>query len=67
MLELKVITPPGKELNYMSSNTQLLALIVEEATGMTLSDYASEKLWQPMGAEHPAEWSTDQNGGSEKA
>lgn len=67
MLELKVITPPGKEFNYMSSNTQLLAFIVEKATGMKLSDYASEKLWKPIGAEHDAQWSLDHKDGDEKA
>jgi CubicO group peptidase (beta-lactamase class C family) len=38
-----------------------------KATGKSLSAYASEKLWQPMGAEHAALWSTDEVGGSEKA
>ena len=32
-----------------------------------MSEYASEKLWQPLGAEHPALWSTDKNNGNEKA
>jgi CubicO group peptidase (beta-lactamase class C family) len=45
----------------------LLGLIVEKATGKSLSRYASEKLWQPLGAEHPALWSTDKKDGVEKA
>ena len=67
MLELKVVSPPGKELNYQSSNTQLLAFIIESATDMKVSDYASEKLWKPIGAEHDAMWSLDYENGDEKA
>ncbi len=67
MLSLKVITPPGKEWNYMSSNTQLLAFVIEKATGMNISTYASIKLWKPIGAEHDARWSLDRKNGNEKA
>jgi CubicO group peptidase (beta-lactamase class C family) len=58
---------PGTLHTYKSGDTQLLGLIIEKATGKSLSDYASEKLWQPLGAEHPALWSTDKEGGNEKA
>ena len=67
VLSLKVVTAPGKELNYMSSNTELLALIIEKATGRTLSEYASEKLWKQIGAEHDGQWSLDHDDGTEKA
>jgi len=63
---LKVIETPGKVFKYHSSCTQLLTFIVEAATGKTISEYASEKLWQPMGAKHPALWNTDVEGGDEK-
>jgi CubicO group peptidase (beta-lactamase class C family) len=61
--KLTVIDPPGKIFKYHSSCTQLLTFIVEAATGETISEYASKKLWQPMGARHPALWNT---GGDEK-
>ena len=67
MLALKVINEPGKTFNYQSCNTQLLALIIEKASGKTISEYASEKLWKPLGAEHPALWSVDRPDGVEKA
>lgn len=66
-LSYKVTTTPGKEFKYLSGNSTILGYIITKATGMSLSDYASEKLWQPMGAEHPAFWSTDHKGGMEKA
>ncbi len=67
MNELQVVVDPGKELNYMSCNTQLLAFIVEAASGKNISEYASEKLWIPIGAEHDAKWSLDDEDGDEKA
>lgn len=65
--EVNIIHKPGSLHSYKSGDTQLLGLILEKATGMSLSDYASEKLWQPLGAELPALWSTDKAGGDEKA
>ncbi len=64
---VKAVNPPGTIHYYKSGDTQLLGLILEKATGKSLSDYASEKLWQPLGAEHPALWSTDHENGNEKA
>lgn len=63
----KAITEPGKRFLYQSGNSELLALIVVKATGRTLSDYASEKLWKPLQAMHNAEWSLDKKDGNEKA
>ncbi len=67
MLGLTVINEPGKVFNYQSCDTQLLSLIIEKITGKTLSENASEKLWKPLGAEHPALWSLDHTNGVEKA
>lgn len=64
---VNIIHTPGTLHSYKSGDTQLLGLIVEKATGKSLSAYAAEKLWQPLGAEHPALWSTDHTGGHEKA
>lgn len=67
VLNLKVKEQPGKVFNYQSCNTQLLALIVEKVSGKSVSEFASEKLWKPLGAEHPALWSVDEKDGVEKA
>ena len=64
---VSIVEPPGTKHVYKSGDTQLLGLIVEKATGKSLSAYASEKLWQPIGAEHAALWSTDHEGGHPKA
>jgi CubicO group peptidase (beta-lactamase class C family) len=67
MMKLKVIEQPGKQFKYLSCNTQLLAFIIEKATGKTVSQYAAEKLWIPMGASKEALWSLDKENGDEKA
>jgi CubicO group peptidase (beta-lactamase class C family) len=64
---VKIVHQPGTLHKYKSGDTELLGLILEKATGKSLSAYASEKLWQPIGAEHPAKWSTDKENGHEKA
>ncbi len=65
--DVKMIHAPGSLHDYKSGDTQLLGLILLNATGKSLSEYAAEKLWQPLGATHSALWSTDQPNGKEKA
>jgi len=67
VLNQTVVKEPGKTFEYRSGDTQLLSLIIEKATGETLSDYASEKIWTKVGAEHDALWCLDRNDGVEKA
>ena len=64
---LEVIDKPGVQYSYRSGETQLLAFVIEAATGQTLSDYAEEKLWKPMQAERDAYWLLDKKDGDEKA
>ncbi len=65
IMGLSVVEPPGEVFKYKSGNTQLLGYVVEAATGKTLSKYASEKLWNPLGCKNNAKWGTD--GTDEKA
>ncbi len=67
ILHLKVIERPGVYFNYQSSNSLVLAYILEKATGKSISNYATEKLWIPLGAKHNALWSLDKENGFEKA
>lgn len=54
--------PEGTRFSYASSEALTLGLVVRASTGKTLSDYISEKLWQPMGAESDATWIIDSKG-----
>jgi CubicO group peptidase (beta-lactamase class C family) len=54
--------PPGQYFSYSSADTAVLGLVLTAATGRTLSDYASEKFWRPLGAEADATWAIDATG-----
>ncbi len=64
---MEEIEEPEVNFIYQSGVTQLLAFIVEKATGETISQYVSGKLWTPMHAEEDALWSLDKKDGIEKA
>jgi CubicO group peptidase (beta-lactamase class C family) len=68
MSELKLRTDekPGTLWEYQSCCTQILGYIIKHTAGKTVSEYAQETLWQPLGMESDALWSTDHNGGTEK-
>jgi CubicO group peptidase (beta-lactamase class C family) len=53
---------PGTTFNYNTGETDLVGVLVARATGKTLSDYASEKIWKPYGMERDAIWMVDQSG-----
>lgn len=65
--EVEIVKHPGIVWNYRSGDTQLLERILNKATEMPLAEYASLKLWQPLGAEESALWSLDKRKGTEKA
>ena len=44
----------GTRFHYASSETVVLALMLRAATGVTLAEYLTTRLWQPMGAEADA-------------
>jgi CubicO group peptidase (beta-lactamase class C family) len=65
--DMKQIEEPGVNFIYQSGVTQLLAFILEKATGETISSYVSRKIWTPIQAEENALWSLDRKDGFEKA
>jgi len=46
--------PAGSRFNYTTVDTQVLGWVLEAATGRSLAEYASEKLWSRIGAERDA-------------
>jgi CubicO group peptidase (beta-lactamase class C family) len=66
-LDQTVINEPGRQFNYLSGDSQILSLIIAQATGKSVSEYMSEKIWSRIGAEYDALWSLDKEGGIEKA
>ena len=66
MQKVPVVDEPGA-YEYQSGATQLLGLALMKAIDRPLADYASEKLWKPLGATHSAEWHLDNKDGKELA
>ena len=54
--------PPGDHFNYSSADTVVLGLVLARATRRSIADYASEKLWRPLGTEASASWIVDATG-----
>lgn len=52
----------GTRFHYASSETVILAVLLRAVTGTTLSEYLTERLWQPMGAEADAAWIRTRDG-----
>ena len=68
MLSLPIENRPGEKFIYQSGDTQLLAMVLEKATKMTVADFLSQYFWQPMGMEQDALWQIDHaDDGIEKA
>lgn len=54
--------PAGEVWNYSTGETNLIGVLVREATGKTLSDYLSEKIWGPYGMAKDATWLLNEDG-----
>jgi CubicO group peptidase (beta-lactamase class C family) len=52
----------GKAFAYKTVNSDVLAFICRRASGMTLSDLLSMRIWIPMGAEEDAHYHVDRIG-----
>lgn len=50
---------PGWRFRYNDFNPLLIGMMLERATGMSVSNYLESRLWQPMGAEGDGSWDLD--------
>ena len=50
--------PPGERYSYSNSGYNLMAVIVERATGGSLDDFTQERLFEPLGMTHTS-WRDD--------
>lgn len=53
---------PGSRFHYCSPNTHILSSVLRHATGQTLAEYLTPRLWQAIGAENDAYWRADRHG-----
>ena len=59
---VRIDGPPGQAWEYNNYHPLLLGLVLERATGRSVSDFMATRLWQPLGAEADATWSLDSEG-----
>lgn len=52
-------TKPGEKWVYKTGETNLIGVLVTKATGKSLADYLTEKVWQPYGMEQDGFWMVD--------
>jgi CubicO group peptidase (beta-lactamase class C family) len=58
-LDSQIDGTPGIQFVYNDYNLLLIRMLLERATGMSVSEYLETRLWQPMGAEGEASWDLD--------
>jgi CubicO group peptidase (beta-lactamase class C family) len=59
--------PHGGRFHYVSPNTDLLAWLLERATGTRYADLMANMLWKPLGAERSGYITVDPKGGARAA
>jgi CubicO group peptidase (beta-lactamase class C family) len=58
-LNCEIEAEPGEYFEYNNYNPVLVGIILERATGMRVSGYMEQELWEPMGMEADGSWSLD--------
>ena len=54
--------PPDTLWHYKGLDTETIGLVLRAATGKSLSEYLSEKIWSRIGTESDAAWAIDTRG-----
>ncbi len=62
MRKLPRDVPAGTRWLYSTGETNLVGILVSQATKKPLADYLAEKVWQPVGMEQPATWLLSKTG-----
>ncbi len=61
VLDRPMVTEPGDSWNYNGGATAIIALLIADGVGVSIEDYAREKLFTPLGIEH-FEWIRGRDG-----
>ncbi|MCR5061892.1 MAG: beta-lactamase family protein [Treponema sp.] len=59
LTKTKIKSEPDTEFLYNNYNPLLLGIVIERASGTSVSAFLEEYIWKPMGAEFDASWSLD--------
>ena len=61
ILDVKTVFEPGTDWKYVSENAYVLSYILQLETGMTMTEYLTPRLYEPLGMEVP-HWEKSQQG-----
>lgn len=64
MRKLPRETAPGTKWVYKTGETMLVGVLIEKATGKSLAQYLSQRIWRPYGMQEDAYWEVDAGGGN---
>jgi CubicO group peptidase (beta-lactamase class C family) len=68
ILDFRMQAEPGTQYRYKSGDVGLLSLVLSRALApKSITAYAQERLWWPLGMEHEGVWSLDRDDGLEKS
>lgn len=56
ILNMELLNAPQSVFHYVGTNSQILGLIIERATGQPYAEYLSETIWAPIGASEAFVW-----------
>jgi CubicO group peptidase (beta-lactamase class C family) len=65
MRSVRALHPPGTQFNYNTGDAYVLGALLSAATGRTLADYMSNKIWSRFGMEFDAFYTLESEGGQE--
>lgn len=55
----QIVDPPARYFQYNKYHPQLLGMILERTTGMSVTEYTQTRLWDPLGMEFSGAWALD--------
>jgi CubicO group peptidase (beta-lactamase class C family) len=56
---INIIDPPGRYFLYNKYHPQLLGMILERSSGMSVTEYTQTRLWDRIGMEYDGAWALD--------
>lgn len=56
---INIVDPPGQYFLYNKYHPQLLGMILERTTGLSVTDYTQSRLWDRIGMEYDGAWALD--------
>jgi CubicO group peptidase (beta-lactamase class C family) len=55
----RIVEPPGQSFSYNKYHPQLLGLVLERTTGMSVTEFTQTRLWDRLGMEFDGAWALD--------